>query len=113
MPQWDTFAYTQLCDILVIPKSNAYGSPVKIFEYGLMRKHIVPNTAPVREVFQNGVHGWVIDPSIMSLTSAIIEIMDDPSKSSNAAVNWQSKVLEDHTWHVNANQALAKRITAE
>ena len=114
VPQCDTFAYTQLCDILVMPRSNAYGSPVKIFEYGLMRKPcIVPNTAPVREVFQNGVHGWVIDPSIMSLTSAIIEIMDDPSKSSNAAVNWQTKVLEDHTWHVNANQALAKRITAE
>lgn len=112
VPQCDTFAYTQLCDILVMPKSNAYGSPVKIFEYGLMRKTcIVPNTDPVREVFQNGVHGWVIDPSIMSLTSAIKEIMDHSSKSSTAAINWQKKVLECHTWHVNANRALSTKQT--
>ena len=47
----DTFAYTRLCDALVLPRSHSYGSPVKLFEYGLIGKPcIVPNVAPVIEV---------------------------------------------------------------
>lgn len=112
VPQRDTFAYTQLCDILIMPKSNAYGSPVKIFEYGLTGKTcIVPNTEPVREVFHHGVHGWVVDPSVRSLTSAITDAINNPTKSSNSGKNWQRKVLENHTWHINANCALQTKKT--
>ena len=105
----DTFAYTRLCDALVLPRSHAYGSPVKIFEYALVCKPcIVPNTVPVKEVFDHSQHGWIIDSNLESATKAIKEIYKHPKASSTAAANWHQQVLTSHTWHSNAQLALSK-----
>ena len=91
--QKDTFAYTQLCDILVMPKSNSYGSPVKIFEYALSEKPcIVPSTAPVREVFKAGLHGWEVEPYEELLVEAINSITSNPSRAVKLSQNWRKKV---------------------
>ena len=105
--QRDTFAYTDLCDILIMPKSNAYGSPVKIFEYALAQKPcIVPNTSPVTEVFEHEEDGWVVDSSLNSIVSAIESIIDSPEKAEKCANNWHKKVISKHTWQANADVAL-------
>tara|TARA_B110000003_G_scaffold202232_1_gene200894 strand:- start:6783 stop:7901 length:1119 start_codon:yes stop_codon:yes gene_type:complete len=107
--QKDTFAYTQLCDILVMPKSNSYGSPVKIFEYALSEKPcIVPSTAPVREVFKAGLHGWEVEPHEELLVEAINSITSNPSRAVELAQNWRKKVESNHTWRANASIALQK-----
>ena len=80
----DTFAYTRLCDALVMPKSNAYGSPVKIFEYGLIGKTcIVPNVAPVNEVFKHGQHGWVADSNPEAIVTALNQSSNHLRKQKN------------------------------
>lgn len=107
VPQHDTFSYTQLCDILIMPKSNAYGSPVKIFEYGLAGKPcIVPNTFPVVEVFEHEQDGWVVDPNVNAIALAIETIIDTPEKAEKCANNWHHKVTSKHTWTTNAAIAL-------
>ena len=107
IPHCDTFAYTALCNILIMPQSNAYGSPVKIFEYALARKPcIVPNTSPVTEVFEHAVDGWVVDSSLNSIVSAIESIIDSPEKAEKCANNWHNKVISKHTWKANAAVAL-------
>lgn len=109
VPQQDTFSYTQLCDILIMPKSNKYGSPVKIFEYGLARKPcIVPNTFPVVEVFEHEQDGWVVESSLDAIASAIESIIDAPDKAEKCAKNWHVKVTSKHTWTTNASIALDK-----
>ena len=106
--QRDTFAYTELCDILIMPKSNAYGSPVKIFEYGLSQKPcIVPNTLPVTEVFEHGRDGWVVDSTSDAIVSAIESIIDSPEKEEKCAKHWHNKVISKHTWQSNAVTALS------
>jgi len=108
VPQRDTFMYTQLCDILIMPKSNAYGSPVKIFEYGLSQKPcIVPNTLPVTEVFEHGRDGWVVDSTSDAIVSAIESIIDSPEKAEKCAKHWHDKVISKHTWQSNAVTALS------
>ena len=108
VPQRDTFRYTQLCDILVMPKSNAYGSPVKIFEYALAGKPcIVPNTSPVIEVFEHEKDGWVVDSSLNAIASAIESIIDSPAKAAQCAKNWHKKATSNHTWQANARAALS------
>ena len=103
----DTFAYTRLCDALVMPKSNAYGSPVKIFEYGLIGKTcIVPNVAPVNEVFKHGQHGWVADSNPEAIVTAIKSVIESPEKAEKYADNWHRKVTSTHTWQANAKLAL-------
>ena len=107
--QSDTFAYTELCDILIMPKSNAYGSPVKIFEYALSAKPcIVPNTSPVTEVFVHERDGWVVDSSLNAIVSAIEAILDSPQKAEECAHHWHNKVISKHTWRNNACVALSK-----
>ncbi|MDB0025391.1 glycosyltransferase family 4 protein [Flavobacteriales bacterium] len=107
--QRDTFAHTDLCDILIMPKSNAYGSPVKIFEYALAGKPcIVPNTSPVMEVFEHEQDGWVVESSLNAIVSAIEFILDSPEKAEQCAKHWHNKVISKHTWRNNAAVALSK-----
>lgn len=107
VPHCDTFAYTALCNILILPKSHSYGSPVKIFEYALAQKPcIVPNTSPVTEVFEHAVDGWVVDSSLKSIESAIEAIINSPEKAEKCANNWHKKVISNHTWQANALVAL-------
>ena len=109
VPHKDIIAFTRLCDALVMPKSNSYGSPVKIFEYGLVGKPcIVPNVAPVIEVFKRGEDGWVIDPCMKDLIFAIESIFDSPSEAEKRANNWHEKVISNHTWQSNALVALSQ-----
>ena len=109
VPHKDTFAYTRLCDALVMPKSNAYGSPVKIFEYGLIGKTcIVPNVAPVIEVFKHGQDGWVVDPHEEAIVAAIESVIQSPEKAEKCADNWHEKVTLNHSWQANAVVALSK-----
>lgn len=107
VPHTDTFVYTRLCDALVLPRSHAYGSPVKIFEYGLIGKPcIVPNVAPVNEVFKHGQDGWVVDSNVEAIVTAIESIIESPAKAEKCADNWLKKVTAKHTWKANAVQAL-------
>ena len=107
IPHCDTFAYTQLCDILILAKSHSYMSPVKIFEYALAKKpSIVPNTPPVTEVFEHERDGWVVDSNLNALVSAITSIIDAPQKAEQCAQNWHNKVISNHTWQANALVAL-------
>ena len=58
IPHCDTFAYTQLCDILILAKSHSYGSPVKIFEYALAKKpSIVARPRLRKSLNMNGMGG--------------------------------------------------------
>ena len=104
----DTFAYTRLCDALVLPRSHSYGSPVKLFEYGLIGKPcIVPNVAPVIEVFKHGQDGWVIDSNVEAIITATESIIESPAKAKKYAANWLKKVTVKHTWQANASVALS------
>jgi glycosyltransferase involved in cell wall biosynthesis len=105
----DTFAYTRLCDALVLPRSNAYGSPVKIFEYGLVGKPcIIPNVAPVNEVFKHGEDGWVADSNAEAIVTALESVIESPEKAEKCAGNWYEKVTLNHSWQTNAVVALSK-----
>ena len=104
----DTFAYTRLCDALVLPRSHSYGSPVKLFEYGLIGKPcIVPNVAPVIEVIKHGQDGWVVDPHEEAIVAAIESVIESPEKAEKCADNWLKKVTVKHTWQANASVALS------
>lgn len=108
VPHADTFAYTKLCNILIMPKSNAYGSPVKIFEYALSGKPcIVPNTLPVSEVFEHEQDGWVVDSTTDAIATAIESIIASPEKAEYCAKHWHNKVISKHTWRNNAAIALS------
>jgi glycosyltransferase involved in cell wall biosynthesis len=99
IPHNEVFNYINMMDICIMAKSNWYGSPVKIFEYGLMNKPIIaPNTAPVLDVMVNKVDALIINDNETELSSAIQQLLDDSELSSSLATTFHSKVLELYTW---------------
>ncbi len=95
----DAYTYIDLMDIAVMAKSNWYGSPVKIFEYGAMGKPIIaPNTIPVKDVMVDGEDGLLIEPNQNELTNTIDKLLNDEKLRKKIALNFQSKVFKNHTW---------------
>ena len=95
-------------------RSNWYGSPVKIFEYGALGRPIVaPDTGPVRDVMEHGVDGLLVQPCVNELTAAIQRLLREPSLAESMGAGFQRKVREHHLWrHVAARILKASGVRA-
>lgn len=91
-------------DIAVLPDSNAYGSPMKIFEYMAMAKAIIaPRVPPVEEIMTNGETGFiVIRGDAEALTENILLLAGDAILRRQLGENARRYVLANHTWLANA-----------
>jgi glycosyltransferase involved in cell wall biosynthesis len=60
-------------DIAVLPDSNGYGSPMKLFEYLAMGKAVVaPRVGPVEEIVRDGENGLLVPPGDAEAFAAAI-----------------------------------------
>ena len=105
VPHMDVSTYISLMDVTVMADSNWYGSPVKIFEYGLFGKYIIaPNTQPVRDVMIDKVHGWLLKDSEQDLTNALEYALSHPEECQKVGKAFELKVKNEHLWkHVGAS----------
>lgn len=97
-------------DIGVMPDSNDYGSPIKIFEYMAMDKPVLaPRIGPIEEVIDDGKDGLLFTRhSKEELSRAIVKILTDKKLYNMIAVNSKRKVIAEHTWFKNAGSILNK-----
>lgn len=97
-------------DIGVMPDSNDYGSPIKIFEYMAMGKPVLaPRIGPIEEVIDDGKDGLLFTRhSKEGLSQAIVRILTDRRLYNAIAVNSQKEVIAEHTWFKNAGSILDK-----
>jgi len=108
VPHKLVFNYIQLMDVCVMAKSNWYGSPVKIFEYGLLKKPIIaPNNLPVRDVMVNMHDGILINENDLDLEKAICNLLENQSLSDRLANNFYNKVISKFKWS-NAAERIIK-----
>jgi glycosyltransferase involved in cell wall biosynthesis len=99
VPYREIADYLAIMDVTVMAKSDWYMSPVKIFEYGLMRKAIVAqNTSPILDVMQHRIHGWIATPDVAGLQEGIQFLLSHPEDAQRMADAFHSKVLNEHTW---------------
>jgi glycosyltransferase involved in cell wall biosynthesis len=103
VPHREVYHHIQAMDITVMARSNWYGSPVKIFEYGIMNKAIIaPNVIPVRDVMLDKKDGLLINDSKEELSSALEYLLQHPEEMKNMAQHFYDKVKNNHTWqHVS------------
>jgi len=95
-----------LMDICVMAKSNWYGSPLKIFEYGAYKKAvIVPKVSPVMEIIESEVNGLLVD-SESELTIAMKNLVENMTKRELMGERLFKKIIENHTWNKNAMRIL-------
>ncbi len=93
------YDYIGIMDYTVMARSNWYGSPVKIFEYGIMKKCIIaPDVVPVTDVMKDQEDGLLISDDILSLKKALEYFLDHPTEAFRMAENFYEKVSKKHTW---------------
>lgn len=104
----DLANYIDLFDLAVVPDSNEYGSPMKIYEYMAMGKPVVaPRLGPLEDGIESGKEGILFtQKSSDEFLSALRTIILDESlrkKMNNAARN---KIRRKHNWLHNAHQVI-------
>ena len=99
VPHHQVHEYINQMDICVMPGSNWYVSPVKIFEYAVLGKAVVaPDNESIRDVMVNGEDGLLVETNIDPLAAALIKLIDSHELRSSLGQNFKNKVLSDYTW---------------
>jgi len=93
-------SYIDLFDIVILPRTNLWGCPVKIFACGIMRKPIIaPRIGPILDFMEEGKDGLLIkNGSTIELKKAILRLGGDKKLAECLAYNFHHKVLRNYTW---------------
>jgi glycosyltransferase involved in cell wall biosynthesis len=89
-----------LMDIGVIPSTNLWGSPVKLFEYmGKSIPVVAPRIDVVTSIMRDGVHGKTFRyDDFEELQAALEFLIADPESRRRMGQNARKHILENHTW---------------
>lgn len=103
VPHAEVYQYISLMDVTVMPKSNWYGSPMKIFEYGILGKAVVaPDNGPVNDVMEHGQDGWLVQPGVPALAEALKYLLAHPEERAAMGAQFRNKILNKYTWNQQA-----------
>ncbi|MDH5648406.1 MAG: glycosyltransferase family 4 protein [Gammaproteobacteria bacterium] len=107
----------RLFDIAVLPDSNSYGSPMKIFEYMAVGAAVVaPRVGPVEEVLRDGETGLIVEPShAAQMVDAITKLVEDRDLRERLSRKGREYVMSNHTWAKNAEiiETIYNQITTQ
>jgi len=95
-------------DIAVMPDSNEYGSPMKIYEYMAMGKPVVaPRLGPLADGIVDGETGILFDRrDAAGLRAALATLLQDDARRARMASKARAHVVAHHTWDRNAARVL-------
>lgn len=96
--------YVEAMDICLMPDSNTFGSPIKLFEYGAMAKPVVmPRYQPIEDVLTDGVNSVLFEPgSVHSMADRIIHLIPNETLRNQIGRHLYHDVITRHTWQKNA-----------
>jgi glycosyltransferase involved in cell wall biosynthesis len=108
LPHAEIPAYMAAMEIGVMPASNVYGSPMKVFEYMAMGcAAVAPRYRPLEEAIDPGQDGLLFEPqSAESLYDSLRALVDDEELRRNLGRRARQRVLERHQWVNNAETVL-------
>lgn len=108
IPHSDIPDYLFLSDITVIPETNDYRSPIKMFEYMAMAKIVVaPRKPAIESVISHSEDGLLFEPGDpVSLSQMLIQGLSDTKITNNLGQNARDKILKEYTWEIHAKEIL-------
>ena len=95
-------------DFAILPDSNTYGSPVKLFELMAMGIGVVaPDYGPIREVIDDGQTGWLFPArDHKACIRRVIEVTDAGEQRKRVGQSAREYIVESRQWRHNAEQLL-------
>ncbi len=104
----DVPRYLASFDLAIFPFTNAYCSPLKLFEYlGAGIATVGPDTPAVREVFEDGVHLALVKQDGSDFVDRVLEMKRSPELRTRMGRSGQRLVLQEYTWEKNAQRVVA------
>ena len=109
VPFADVPAHMAACDAAVIPNTNDFGSPIKLFEYlGAGRAVVAPDLPQIAGVVRDGEEALLVPPGdAAALAQALARLAADPALRRRLGEAGRANVLRDHTWRRNAARVIA------
>ena len=97
-------------DIAIIPHSNEYRSPIKLFEYMAHGCAVVaPQTEPISMVIKNGENGVLFPPLEKGqFFNAVANLATDADLRIRVGNCAREHVFSQHTWAHNARRVIDK-----
>lgn len=106
VPKEDIYNYISAMDILTLPNTEWYCSPVKLFEYGAFGKTILAvNEAGVSDIMSKE-EGVLFENNDSAFQEALITSITDVQELDIKARNFKQKILGNHTWRANAHKII-------
>jgi len=104
IPRDDVPAYIDAMDVCVLPDSNAFGSPIALFEFMAMGKPcVVPDLGPMRDVIDDTVTGIMFPHADYgALEKCLVRFIEDSALRRRVGARARDTVFERHTWAANA-----------
>ena len=101
-------AIIRAIDIAVIPHSNEFRSPIKLFEYMAQARPVVaPSSEPIRSVVTHKINAMLFPPLDQdAFTCSLRELSLNPDLRKKLGEKARDTVLEKHTWNHNASHLL-------
>ncbi len=95
--------------VLVLPHSNDYGSPMKLFEYlASGRPAVLPDLPNVREVVTHEEHALLFSPGDhLELAQCLRRLLADRELRLRLGAHGRALVCGNYTWRKNAERTLA------
>lgn len=100
--------YLGLMDITVLPNTQAYCSPLKLFEYMAMRKAcLAPATETIHSIIVDGEEGVLFDPeSDAAFTEGLLRLARDGALRERLGAAARARVEREFTWRHNAERVM-------
>ena len=100
--------YIAAFDIALMPDSNDFGSPIKLFEYMAMKKVVLfPDYAPILEIIKHQKTGLIFEKqNIESLIGQLKWSLEHKEELISIAEEAFNLVMEKYTWRENAKRVL-------
>ena len=110
VPHAEMPSYLAAMDICVVPHSNAYRSPIKLFEYMAVGRAIVaPRTEPIGLILRDGENGLLFElENGDSLRSQLASLVADATLRTRLGEQARTDVTERHTWTQNARAVIER-----
>ena len=104
VPRDDVPNYIEAMDICVLPDSNAFGSPIALFEFMAMGKPcVVPDLGPMRDVIEDNATGMMFPHGdYAALERALLRLIEDSGLRLRIGARAKDAVFSRHTWAANA-----------
>jgi glycosyltransferase involved in cell wall biosynthesis len=108
VPHEQIAAHLAAMDAGIVPHSNAYRSPIKLFEtMACGRAVLAPDTEPIALVIRHGENGLLFDPERPEdLRAQLARLAADPELCRRLGAQAREDVRARHTWQRNVEAVL-------